>query len=162
MEEEARLWAYGGEVVEVAPGGAGAEVDNNDPVPAFGGGIGDVGNTGAGRGKGRADVEAHVVEVGVGEGDGWGKEDGGEDGVVREVDADEFRAAKAGTWESAIEQRCPAGVQNPKTVSRVNDNALRTNEVIGVADARLDISSQFPARCKRCVMDSLLLGRSSS
>jgi len=52
--------------VEVAPGVAGGEVDDDEPVVAFGGGVGYVGDAGGvGGGEVGAEIEADVVEVGV-------------------------------------------------------------------------------------------------
>ena len=113
MEEEAGFWAHGWDVVEVAPGGAGAEVDDDDAVAAFGGGVGDVGYAFPGGGQGGAEVEAHVVEVGFREGDGRGEEDGGEDGVIGEVDADQFGAAECSSRKSAIREGCTSSVEYP-------------------------------------------------
>jgi len=57
--------------VEVAPGVAGGEVDDDEAVAAFGGGVGEVGDAGGvGGGEVGAEVEAEVVEVGVA---WWGK-----------------------------------------------------------------------------------------
>jgi hypothetical protein len=67
----------------MAPGGAVAEVDDDDPVRAFRGGVGDVGYAAARGGQGGPETEAPVVEAGVREGDGFGEEDGGEDGFIR-------------------------------------------------------------------------------
>lgn len=52
-----------GGVVEVAPGGFGAEVHGDEGVAAGGAGVGDVGYAEAGGGEGGAQVEADVVEI---------------------------------------------------------------------------------------------------
>jgi len=61
--DELLLGADGGVAVEVAPGGAGAEVDDYEAVAAFGRRVGDVGDSEAGGGEVWAEVEADVVEV---------------------------------------------------------------------------------------------------
>lgn len=47
----------------MAPGVAGAEIDGDEAVAAFGAGVGHVGDALAGGGKGGTEVEAHVVDV---------------------------------------------------------------------------------------------------
>ena len=54
---------HGGDVGQVAPGGAGAEVDGHERVGAFGAGVGDVGDALARGGEGGVEVEADVVQV---------------------------------------------------------------------------------------------------
>jgi hypothetical protein len=134
LEEEAGFWAPGFDVVEVVPGGAVAEVDDRDTVAAFGG-VGDVGYLFSGEEEGGAEIEAHVVEVGIWEGDDFREEDCGEDSVVGKVDADEFGAPKAGRRQSATGERGTAGVENPKSVSRVYNDALDAGKAFGVANA---------------------------
>lgn len=51
------------DAVEVAPGFAGAEIDDDDTVAAFNGRVGDVCYALAGGGDARAEVEADVVDV---------------------------------------------------------------------------------------------------
>jgi len=61
--EELLLGADLRDVVEVAPRGAGAEVDDDEAVAAFGAGVGDVGDSLARGGDVRPEVETDVVEV---------------------------------------------------------------------------------------------------
>ena len=60
---DAELGAEVGGVVEVAPGLAGAEVDGDEAVAAFGAGVSHVGDALARGGEMGAEVEAHVVDV---------------------------------------------------------------------------------------------------
>lgn len=50
-------------VVEMAPGLAGAQVDNDDPIAAFSGGVCDVGNASTRRGNVGAEIEANIVQI---------------------------------------------------------------------------------------------------
>lgn len=52
-----------GDRVEMSPGGAGAEVDDNDAVAALRGGVGDVGNAAGGGSEGGPKIETDVVQV---------------------------------------------------------------------------------------------------
>lgn len=82
-----------GKAIEVPPGLPCAQVDDDDPVAAFGGAVGDVGDALAARSEFGAQVEADVVEVGVAVCDcGW-EDDGLEDLVVGEVYTDELGPA---------------------------------------------------------------------
>ena len=110
----------------MAPGFAGAEVDDYDSVAALGGRVGDVGDAAlaGGAGKARAEVKSDVVEVGIRIGDvGW-EDDGLKDGVGGQIDPNEFRPAIGGREGGAIRGCGTACVENPETIGRVNYNAL--------------------------------------
>ena len=150
LQEEAGLRPHGWDIVEVAPRGPRAEVNDHDPVAAFGGGVGDVGDAFAGGGQRGAQVETDVVEVRVWEGDGRGKEDSGEDGVVGEVDADEFGAAEGGGGQGAVGEGRSPRVEDPEAVGWVDNDTLDADEVVRVADTGLSqyCQREVPARAR--------------
>ena len=94
---------HGVVAVEVAPCFAGAKISHHDAVATLGGGIGDVCDALAGgAGEVGAQVESDVIEVAVWIGDGGREENGLEDGVVGEVDADKFRSSIRGGHKRAV------------------------------------------------------------
>ncbi|MCU1253501.1 MAG: hypothetical protein JWQ49_6530 [Edaphobacter sp.] len=129
-DDEAGLGQGAGVVVEAPPGFAGGEVDDDDAVGAIAGGVGDVGEASDAVLVFGADgeVEADVVQVGVEAGYLDGKEDGLNDLVGGEVDADELGAVGDG---AAHERR--AGVEDPEVVGRIDYDGLDGDEVLGVS-----------------------------
>jgi hypothetical protein len=120
----------------VAPGFAGAQVDDDDAVAALDGGIRDVGDAAAGRGARGTEVDADVVEVAVGVGDVGGEDDGLEDAVGGEVDAEEFGPAGRGGRERAVGGQGAPRVEDPGAVGRVDDDGLGADDVRGVVGTR--------------------------
>lgn len=90
MRDELPLGPHRGQAVQVSPGLARAKVDDDDAIAALVAAVGDVCDAGAARGPGEVapQVEAHVVEVGEGRRDVRRKDDGLDDGVGGQVDAD--------------------------------------------------------------------------
>ena len=76
------------------PAFAGAEIDGDDPVASFRGGIGHVGYALAGRtGYVRAQVEADVIDIAVRVDDVWRKNDGLKSLVGCQVNTDKLGTA---------------------------------------------------------------------
>jgi hypothetical protein len=127
---EAALSAHLGDVVEVAPGVARAQVDDDDAVAALGARVGNVRYAFACRRQRGTQVEAHVVEVRV-----WECDRGWEDhrlryGVGCEVDGYQLGPAVTGEQERAVFGLHAACVEDPEAVERVEDDALHANEVV--------------------------------
>jgi hypothetical protein len=78
----------------MAPTLPSAQVYDDDAIAAFGGGVGDVRHAAAARCELRSQIESNVVEIRVRVGYGWREDDGLDNGIVGQGDADEFGAAR--------------------------------------------------------------------
>lgn len=107
-------------------------VDGDEAVAAFAGGVGDVDEAGGAVGE----VDAEVVEVGIGIGDFWGKDDGLEDGVVGEVYSEDFGAAWRSIDDDSVGEGDTSGVEDPGAIGSVDDDGLGTDEIVLVIGAR--------------------------
>ena len=115
---------------------ASAKINDNDTITAFLAGISDVAHALSRRGNSGAQVEADIVDITVGVRDiGW-EYDCLEDGIVGQVNTNEFGPANTGKDIGSIWHRCTAGVQDPKTVKRIDDHTLDANEVVFVISTR--------------------------
>jgi len=153
--------AFGGDlggVVEVAPRLVGAEVDDDEAGEAVRGGVGDVGDALAGLGDVGAQVEADVVEVGVRVGDVLGEEDGVEDGVGGEVDADQLGATVGQGDLGAVRGLGAAGVEDPGAVGGVDDDGLRADPVVAVVGTGRGVGGVVDGAARRVVEGDARVG----
>lgn len=145
-------------VVEMAPGLAGAQIDDDNTIAAFGGRVRNVGNAFTRCGDVGAEVEANIVEIlcmsafpiTVNRDRSTyrdrishcrRKEYSLKDGIVLKIDSDEFRSTENCWYVDSLRGRCSSSIQNPESVFRVYNHTLDPNKIVLVVGSSLEAGS---------------------